>query len=241
MKKILWTTKNDLSAHLFKEWTICFYEDQNPTENTELVYFRDPFNDANFKPIPEKINTIIDFYKNSKSVDNIRCFEDMKRAEDKYHQYEIFGEKIMPKTYLPSQIKFQVGKHLAKPRISQRAKNILFKIDDIELNDDWIIQEILPIKEEIRVYVVNGKVSKTVSIKSSKQFGKVKVIGIRNISDKELSFIQKVIQKIPTLDFVGFDVAILENDDLKIIEANRSPQFATYFQRTNQNPVLNLH
>lgn len=48
-------------------------------------------------------------------------------------------------------------------------------------------------------------------------------------------------REIPTLDFVGFDVAILENGDLKIIEANRSPQFATYFQKTNQNPVLNLH
>ena len=240
MKKILWTTKNDLSAHLFEGWDVFFYEDCEQMEPTELVYFRDPFNDENFKLVPQKLDAIIDFYKNSESVDNIRCFDDMKNIEDKYHQYEIFGENMMPKTYLPSQMEFQAGKYLAKPRISQRAKNILFELNDTKLTNDWIIQEILPIKEEIRVYVVRGKIFQTVSIKSSKQFGKVKVVGTRYISDKEFSFIEKAIQKIPTLDFVGFDIAILENDDLKIIEANRSPQFSTFFQKTNQNPSLGL-
>ena len=209
MTKILWTTKNDLSAHLFEGWDVAFYENQEPMNPAELVYFRDPFNDENFQPVPEKIDTIINFYRNSKSIDNIRCFDDMKNIEDKYCQYKIFGEDMMPKTYLPSQIKFEVGKHLAKPRISQRAKNILFEIGNVELDDSWIIQEILPIKEEIRVYVVRGKIFETVSIKSSKQFGKVKVVGVRDISEEELVFVREAVRKIPMIDFVGFDVAIL--------------------------------
>ena len=94
MKKLLWTTKNDLSAHLFEGWGVAFYENQEPMNPAELVYFRDPFNDGNFQPVPEKIDAIINFYRNSKSVDGKRCFNNMKNIEDKYCQYKIFGEDI---------------------------------------------------------------------------------------------------------------------------------------------------
>ena len=238
-KKILWTTKNDLSACLFDNWQVFFYEDNKKPEFADVVYFRDPFNSEDFVPDPQKINKIISFYSESKSIDNIRSFSDMKNAEDKYLQFQALGE-VMPHTYLYSEKEFETGQHLAKLRISQRAKNILFELKNKQLTDDWIIQDLLDIKEEIRVYVVGGQIFETVSIKSSKQSGKVKVIGTRKISSQEKLFIEKAVKKIPSLDFIGFDLAILGDGNFKIIEANRSPQFSKFFQLTGQNPILGL-
>lgn len=237
--KIIWTTKNDPSAFLFPDWRIFFYEDEKSPEQSDVVYFRDPFNSPEYIPEESKLNKIIEYYENSKSIDNIRSFSDMKTIEDKYHQYLIFGS-LMPKTWLPSENTFIEGENLAKPRISQRAKNILFTFDDKELDDSWIIQEILNIKEEIRVYVAEGKIIDTVSIKSSKQTGKVKVLDTRKITPSEKDFVKLAVKKVENLDFIGFDVAILEDGDMKIIEANRSPQFMRYFELTQKNIVKNF-
>ncbi len=237
--KTIWTTKNDPSANLFSDWHIFFYEDAKTPEPSNIVYFRDPFNSPDYIPDESNLNNIIEYYKDSRSIDNIRSFSDMKTIEDKYHQYQIFGD-LMPKTWLPSEKTFVEGENLAKPRISQRAKDILFTLDNKKLDDSWIVQEILNIKEEIRVYVVEGKIIDTVSIKSSKQTGKVKVLGTRKITPGEREFVKLAAKKAENLDFIGFDVAILENGDMKIIEANRSPQFVRYFELTKKNIVNNF-
>lgn len=231
--KIIWTTKEDLSAHFFTDWKIYYYEDYPIPQKSQIVYFRDPFNSPDYQPDQNYINRVIKAYTESISIDCIRDFSDMQSIEDKFNQSRIFGD-LMPRTFLPSEKNFQIGQHIAKPRISQRAKNILFDLDR-ELTDDWIIQERLDIVEEIRVYAVNSKIVDVVGIKSSKQNGKVKVYGCRKISKEEAEIVKEAMKKIPTLDFVGLDVAKLKDGNLKIIEVNRSPQFSAYYHFSNLN------
>lgn len=234
MRKLLYTTHTDLSIEYFTDWDIDYYDNPCPNpQSADLVYFRDPFNDDSYTPNPEQINRLIKYHQGSKIVDHLTSFPDIVKAEDKYLQSQQYGD-LYPNTWLPSQQAFTPGKHLAKPRISQRAKDILFVINDRKLDDNWIIQDLLDIKEELRVYVVNGQIIQPASIKSPKSSGKVKVIGTRPITTAEQTFVQEALSYCP-LDIVGFDIAVLGNGDYKVIEANRSPQFRRYTEQTGIN------
>lgn len=238
MQPTLWTTRNDLSEQLFTNWQIHYYDEFNPSDelpDSSLVYFRDPFNDPSYVPDEAKIDAIINHYQNAYSVDQIRSFKDMQNAEDKYQQAQLYGD-LYPTTWLANAHTFVPGEHIAKPRISQRAKNILFQLDDRVLDDSWIVQTVLPIVEELRVYVISGQILKQASIKSSKSTGSVKVIGIRQLTPTEQDFIAQAMQKCP-FDLVGFDLAVLQDSSLRLIEANRSPQFKRYYERTHLNPA----
>lgn len=232
MKKILWTTKDDRSIDYFADWEKHFYEDGYVNAPADLVYFRDPYNHTEFTPDPEILEKIIAQYKNARSIDNIHHFTDIEFPEDKFNQYQKYGD-LMPKTWLPSQKEFIPGENLAKPRISQRARDILFELDR-KIDDHWIIQERLDIKEELRIYIVFDKIYDTATIKSSKQSGKVKVLGERKLSPAEIEFAKKV-SALTDLDFIGIDVAILEDASMKLIEVNRSPQFKRYTEITGVN------
>lgn len=233
MQKLLYTTRNDLSIPHFTDWQIEYYDSTTGQASADLVYFRDPFNDPSYIADASKIDCLIKSHPNSYLIDHITKFDDITHAEDKYCQAQTYVE-WSPQTWLPSQHEFTPGKTLAKPRISQRAKDILFELGDRVLDDSWIIQELLDIKEELRVYVVFGEILPIASIKSSKSTGAVKVIGTRPLNDQEKKFVNEIMTKCP-LDVVGFDIASLSNGNLKLIEANRSPQFKRYVERTGLN------
>lgn len=235
MKKLLYTTHNDLSVQLFDDWLVRYYDGDFDTPEAGLVYFRDPFNDPDYAVESDKIDHLIQHYTKSgaKIVDNLTSFADVMELEDKYCQAETYGA-LYPQTWLPSQHEFRPGKDLAKPRISQRAKDILFALDGRKLDDKWIIQELLDIQEELRVYAVYGEILDIASIKSSKASGKVKIIGTRKMTEAERDFTAKVLERCP-LDVVGFDIAVLPEGSLRLIEANRSPQFLRYTERTGAN------
>lgn len=233
MRKILYTTKADLSLPYFPDWEVHFY-DEEPAQSGDLVYFRDPFNDPeNYQPSSAEFNQLISQHQGAQIVDQITSFEQLYELEDKFFQAQRFRE-LSPRTWLPSEHEFIPHQTLAKPRVSQRAKNILFDLDGRHLDDSWIIQALLDIQEELRVYVVNGQILSQASIKSSKAHGPVKVIGVRELTANEQDFIQQAYDRCQ-LDFVGFDLAVLPNQELKIIEANRSPQFRRYAEYTGIN------
>lgn len=234
-KNIIYTTNNDLSVALFAQagWEIHYY-DQPAVARGDLVYFRDPFNDPDYHPDSATLDDLISEYQDATVIDRISSFQDLIDLEDKYLQSSTYGD-LYPRTWLPSQRPFIPGGSLAKPRISQRAKDILFSLDDGRaLDDRWIIQDLLDIREELRVYAIYGKILDLASIKSSKSTGKVKIIGERTLTSSEITFIRCALEKCP-LDIVGFDLAILPNNQYKIIEANRSPQFRRYAERTGLN------
>lgn len=233
MQKLLYTTHTDLSLPQFADWKVMFYDEPSPAQAGDLVYFRDPFNDPDYRPDAQAIDQLIRQYPASKIVDHITSYQDMRDLEDKFLQAKRYGE-LYPRSWLPSEHPFIPGKTLAKPRISQRAKDILFALDGRVLNDSWLIQELLDIQEELRVYAVNGQVIDQVSVKSSKIHGPVKVIGTREISPAERRFVEQALEHCP-LDVVGFDIAVLPEGKFKIIEANRSPQFKRFYERTGIN------
>lgn len=237
MRKLLYTTRNDLSEPYFTGWQVEYYDDTKNQSRADVVYFRDPFNDPNYTADPQRINQLILNHQNAYSIDHITSFDDILHAEDKYLQSQIYA-KWSPQTWLPSQHEFTPGQMLAKPRISQRAKDVLFSLDGRKINDSWIFQELLDIKEELRIYAVFGEILPIASIKSSKSTGAVKIIGARSLTDKEAAFVREIMTKCP-LEIVGFDVAVLKNGTLKLIEANRSPQFKRYAERTGIN-IANL-
>lgn len=233
--KLLYTTHNDTSLDFFIQagWTVRYYDEPITPQSAGLVYFRDPFNDPEYQPDPFHIDQLIAQHQDAQIVDHITSFQDILELEDKYLQSETYRE-LYPTTWLPSQHEFVPGSNLAKPRISQRAKNILFDLEGRALDDSWVIQELLDIKEELRVYVVGGDILDQASIKSSKASGKVKIIGDRLLTPDEIVFIHQVMEKCP-LDVVGFDIAVLPGGEHKVIEANRSPQFLRYGERTGLN------
>lgn len=236
--KLLYTTHTDTSLDFFLQagWAVHFYDEPIVPHPADLVYFRDPFNDPDYQPDPFHIDQLIAQHRDAQIVDHITSFQDILELEDKYLQSEVYQD-LYPVTWLPSQHEFVPGSNLAKPRISQRAKNIIFDLASLEgrtLDDSWIIQELLDIKEELRVYVVCGDVLDQASIKSSKASGKVKIIGDRLLTPEEIVFVHQAMEKCP-LDVVGFDIAVLPGGQYKVIEANRSPQFLRYGERTGIN------
>ena len=240
MRKALFTTNTDLSVDYFfnHNWDIYTYNESSGTNTYDVVYFRDPFNDKNLITQKEEMDSLIRRFKNSKIIDSTLSYQDMIDTEDKLNQYKIYGD-FMPKTFLPSNTQFVPGEYIAKKRISQRAKDIIFEIDH-PLNDDWIYQELLEIKEELRVYAVFKRPQAT--IKTSKAFGKVKVIGGRKLKNEEIKFAEEI-AKMSSLDFIGMDIAVLKNGNLKLIEVNRSPQFKRFAELYGEDyfsPLLDI-
>lgn len=238
VNRLIYTTHNDLSESFFRAdgWRVVYYDQTNDPISLEpesLVYFRDPFNDPEYRPDPQHIDQLIAAHPNSYIIDQIASFQDLVNIEDKFLQSQKYPE-LYPKTWLPSDQAFVVGQHLAKPRISQRARDILFDPGDRELDDHWIIQELLDIQQELRVYIVGDEILPQASIKSSKSSGQVKVIGSRPLSCAERDFIRQIMPK-TTLDFAGIDLAILTNGEYRLIEINRSPQFRRYAENTGLN------
>ena len=226
--KILVTTPKDLSSDLFAEhgWEIVQYGSGAPGDREyEIVYYRDPFNDDNVseKMVEESLKKV----HGQRSIDNIKTYAEMLLFEDKYNQYKTYHD-LMPKTFLPSEFyHLEKSNYLAKKRISQRSKDIIFDLSDDRIDDNYIIQEIIDIDEELRVYIIFGEIIQQATIKSSKINGKVKVIGKRDLSEIELSFCQVIAER-TKLDFIGIDLAVLKDGGVKLIEVNRSPQFLKY-------------
>lgn len=243
-KKAIITTRKDWSAQFFAQhgWDVFFY-DEIPEQNFyyDIVYFRDPFNDERLAngSLEEIVNRAIGKFKWEKSIDGIDSFEKMKDFEDKYFQFEVYKE-WMPETFLPSTGSFEKGKHLIKKRLSQRAKDIAFEVDG-KLDDDWIIQELMEIREELRVYIVFGKVIRKATIKTSKKANsKVKVVGERELTDREMELCEAIAARRPGLDFSGIDLACLENGKHKLIEVNRSPQFKRFAEIYGESELAGI-
>lgn len=244
LKTAIFTTRNDPSLELLKPYAnkTYYYNDTLTLAGFpkfDRVYFRDPFNDPKSPADKSKLDKLLAKFwstnKNCKSIDNIIQASDLF-FEDKYRQYKMLGVKFMPKTFLASKTTFKNGLSIAKKRISSRAKGIILEKPTTSLTDEYIIQPRLDIQEELRIFVIYDKVLPIAAIKSSKtESTKVKIIANRKLTRNEINFINSALQKLQKLDFIGIDLAILNDSSLKIIEVNRSPQFLGYKRTTGTN------
>ena len=244
--KLLVTTKNDLSVNYFSNWDIIYLEDCSSVDVDipiyKKVYLRDPFNNPTvYTPDGSVIDAILHKSNADYYIDRVDTFVRAKKLEDKYLQYKTYGN-LMPETYLATKKEFVEGEYIIKPRISQRAKNIIFTKEELikkypKIKNDLIIQKRMDIKEELRVYIVRGAVLSVACVKTSKASGRVKVVGERTLKRNEVEFALQCYSKNKKLDFIGLDVAILDDLSLKLIEVNRSPQFTRYVEFAHTNPI----
>ena len=240
MKAII-TTVKDLSADIFGEhgWDIYFYDKLPKSDPTyDTIYLRDPFNDENIAPYAKQyVEDALRAFRFLRSIDSITSYDQMKSFEDKYNQFMLYSE-YMPNTFLPSAGEFCEGEHLAKKRISQRAKGIYF--EKANFDDSYIIQDLMDIQEELRVYAIFGNLVEQATIRSSKSpDSKVKVVGKRNLTEKEKEICGKIVT-LSKLDFIGIDLAVLKNGELKLIEVNRSPQFKRFVELYGEAPLSGI-
>lgn len=235
------TTKNDLSVEYFKyidgiKTQIFNYDDLAGIKNAmvaDAIYFRDPFVvDYDMGKLNEAMLTLEKF--NGYRIDDTHTLEDLF-FEDKWRQFQVFSN-FMPESWLLSDY-YGNGSVIIKKRISSRARDILFDKSAIDANkySEYIVQTMLNISKEYRVYVIKGKIVSTVSVKNSKTESQaVKVDHVEPISPELELFCEQVMSKLPGLDFVGLDVAEVDGS-LVLIEANRAPQFKKFAQLTNTN------
>ena len=242
MKTALWTTHADLSLELLRPYvTDIYYYDESleSPSGYDQVYFRDPFNDPASPTSDERLMQVLTefFEKNPQaySLDGIREVQDFY-LEDKYLQYQKFGSDVMPETVLATEIGEWREGLILKKRISCRSRDIYFAVPEFGLTEDYIVQRRERIRQELRAFYVRGKVCAVAEIRSTKtETQKVKALGWRELTKEEMDFIAQAMQKMPKLDFVGVDLALLEDGRKVLIEVNRSPQFAAYYRITGTN------
>lgn len=251
-KLLLATTVDDHSLPLFltrrvsgkiRVFPVFFHEDPEEIRETigdggfDYVYIRDPFNGDvyDLSDISGKVALILEGTRGAFVLDGLRSFDDLL-FEDKWRQYGILGE-FMPKTEILSDVsELEGGDRIAKKRISSRARGIAFTPREIcgsEISG-YVVQEMLPLEKEYRVYVVFGRIMGKATVKSPKRHdAKVKIIGSEAVSEDLVSFIRPILEKIP-FDFVGLDIG-WDGNRFWLLEANRSCLFNGYFRETGVN------
>lgn len=242
------TTQKDISLpYLENDHTVVAYFEHDPKEfesvlrerTFQVIYIRDPFNNPPFdtEDITRRLELLYSLQPNARYIDSAQDI-DKVFFEDKWVQYQTLAE-VIPETVMGKTGEIVGEGKIAKKRISARSRDILFP-GDVLPGDDWIIQNALYIKEELRVYVIKGEIIPLASIKRSKANDQTtKVVGIRELTQQETDFVAKVVAKVPWMDFAGFDIVMCE-EGLYLLEANRAPQFKKYSELTETNIAAQL-
>ncbi len=243
------TTHGDISSSYFEKVgvKVVYFEDEIAkftkevvARNFEIVYIRDPFNTGklDLETIAPKLTTIKSSHANAYFVDDVSDTEGVL-IEDKWRQYQQW-EPWMPLTYIGGSDAIGEGPYIAKKRISARSRDIRFNIHPTEVSTDWIVQEQLVINEELRVYVLFGKLVKLASRRRPSGLHQAtKVTGLRMLVDEEMVFMQQIVSGMKKFDLLGLDIATTP-DGLRLIEVNRSPQFKRYNELCKGNLVADF-
>jgi len=206
-------------------------------EHYDFIYFRDPFNVGQFaaERIESVIASVARRYSGASFVDDTSDFYNVS-FEDKWRQYELLSD-FMPQTnLLKDKSDFEPNQAIAKPRISSRGRGIAFSAAELRAGQSYIVQPLLDIKTEYRLYGIHGKIKKLAAIRTPKgPTSRVKISGLDVAPRDVMDFVKKIYRLIPEFQLVGFDIARLASGDLALIEVNRSPQFNRYNEITGKN------
>lgn len=213
----------------------------------DYVYFRDPFNSPHISQTvaSRTTETILESMNHTYSVDTVQAYDSLL-FEDKWRQYEIFSAYMPPTELLHSVKSVDFSTHIAKKRISSRARGIVLQDKDFPQDataSDYIVQPKLSITTEYRVYMVGDEILLPLAIKSSKTSAqKVKVIGATHDLPSEIAAICKVAYDATHFDLMGLDIAQTP-EGFFLLEVNRSCQFKGYLRKSNVNlaEILNTY
>lgn len=248
MKHLVLAVSPDSSLELLGKYADIVVLDKNPTlenmKHYESMYIRSHFGQQstlpqNFRNEIEQLierarreNPTIRFIDTADTVDKIVSFE------DKWFQYETFSD-FMPNTRILTDIagNDDFNHPIYKQRLSSRGNGVTWDVRDItDLADNWIIQESLDIKEELRIYLINGDVYPVGAVRQSKNTEQsTQAVDSRELTEDEIRFASEVGKKRTNMDIVGLDVVRTIEGILYLLEVNRSPGFGAFEKLTGVN------
>lgn len=254
MKNLVVTVSLDSSTELLEPFADIVILDAgidfDVLDAYDSVYIRSHFSHPSLSP--QNFRTEIDkivsragsLNPQVRFVDGMSTVDCIVGFEDKWSQYKVFHQ-YMPESelYVPGADTSKYQKPVFKSRLSSRGSGVTWSEEEVDLSaNKWIIQESLDIVEELRVYVICGVVYDTGSVRQSMtaQQG-AQAISTRQLRQDEVDFSLSVIAEAPELDLVGLDIARTSDGLLKLIEANRSPGFAKFYQLSGINLATVLY
>lgn len=254
MKNLVISVTPDSSLELLAEYTDVIILDKGLINNThefyDMVYIRSHFGQQSTLPqnfrneIDRIVRQVKDRNPNVKFIDNMDNVDAIVDFEDKWHQYKIFSEFI-PTTRLCDEAFHSTDfvRPVYKHRLSSRGSGVTWdRIKVIEPLTDWIMQESIDIQEELRVYIILGQVYPIGAVKRSMTEGnKAEGVNARTLTNDEVTFSLNLIKKAPDLDIVGIDIARAADGKLSLMEVNRSPGFAKFYELTGFNLADKLY
>ena len=247
------TTPADLSlellvgaaASLGMQAKVIFFGEsaQDPArQRFDIVYVRDPFNTRNYDlySIQQLLEMLARTQSDAYFVDHTKTWQDVL-FEDKWLQYKRLGQFMPATEILAERTQFEPGRNIIKERLASRSRGLHFNLEDRMLDGNFIVQPLLHLEREYRVFVVRGQVLDVASLRSSKTpEQKLRTLKVVDIPADVRNFAERVSKELPEFDLLGLDIAELPDGQLVLIEANRSCQFKKFAELSGINPAAEL-
>ena len=254
MKHLVVAVSPDSSLELLGEYADIIVLDKESIPASipryETLYIRSHFGQASTLPqvFRKEIEAIVQRAKQQNPyiafIDDTDTVEKILDTEDKWRQYKTFSE-FMPNTQLFNDAADISGfEHpIFKNRFSSHGNGVTWDREKVTPpNDEWLVQESLDIVEELRVYVIRGEVYPVGAIRQSKTADQnTQAVDSRNLTPQEVDFSLNVGKKAIGMDIIGIDIARTSDENLYLMEVNRSPGFGLFAQLTGINLASNLY
>ena len=248
MKNLVITVSPQSSIDLLKFFADVIILDKESVPNKlpsyETLYIRSHFGHPSTLPevfrseIEDIVNRARHENPDIKFIDDSDTVDKITDSEDKWRQYEIFSS-YMPKTKLLSNDLDVSGfiRPVFKNRFSSHGNGVTWDIHETtNPKQDWLIQESIDINEELRVYVINGKVYPIGAVRQSKNLEQnTQALDARTLGSDEIDFSSRIGQQVPSMSIIGLDIARNSDGRLYLIEVNRSPGFGKFAELTGIN------
>ena len=247
MKHLVISVSPDSSLSLLGKFADLILLDKQATTEVTLsydsLYIRSHFSKA--ETMPQLFhNEIKDLVKHAQRlnpkitfVDQIDAVDEIVAFEDKWNQYQLFSN-LMPNTELFASANISSFKRpIYKNRLSSRGNGVTWNVSDAaKIKSDWIVQESIDIKEELRIYVIKGIVYPIGAVRDSMtESQKAQVVNSRKLGDDEIEFALEVAKLAPKMDFIGLDIAKTHDGHIYLMEVNRSPGFKAFEEVSHVN------
>lgn len=254
MKNLVIAVSPDSSLELLGAFADIIILDKEPTPTTmpryDTLYIRSHFGQASTLPqvFRAEIQDIVKLAKQGnpdiKFIDDTDTVDKILDAEDKWLQYKRFIE-FMPKTQLLDNDLNISGftRPVFKNRLSSHGNGVTWTVENVTHPiENWLVQESIDITEELRIYVIHGKVYPIAAIRQSKTLAQsTMAVDSRELTQQEIDFSAKIGKQTLSMDIVGLDIARTSDGKLFLMEANRSPGFAKFNELTGVNLATLLY
>ncbi|MDB5165436.1 MAG: hypothetical protein JWM00_326 [Candidatus Saccharibacteria bacterium] len=220
------------------------------TTSYDTIYIRSHFSQQSTLPqnFRSEIDSLVqqarDRNPNVKFIDGMDNVDTILAFEDKWLQYKTF-DTFMSRTelYDDNLDTSSFARPVYKNRLSSRGSGVTWDRERvIKSPGDWVVQESLDIQEELRVYVILGEVYPIGAVKQSMTEGNIaQGINSRPLTQDEVEFSLSLMEQAPSLDIVGIDIARITDGGLSLMEINRSPGFAKFYELTGFNLADKLY